>query len=45
MKEYINRCQCCNKPVKDDYLIQGLYCDDCAEIIIYSQYDEILDEN
>lgn len=41
--EYINRCHHCNKPINENDLVEGLYCDDCAEIIIYGQYTDILD--
>lgn len=37
-----NRCDSCLKAV--DYgLEQGLYCHDCAEVIIYTAYDDIMD--
>lgn len=37
-----NRCASCLKAVNDD-LEQGLYCHDCAEVIIYAAYDDIMD--
>ena len=37
-----NRCISCLKPVKE-HLDQGLYCNDCADFILYSHYDDIMD--
>lgn len=43
--EYHEHCMRCGKLIPDNEdLIQGLYCDNCAETIIYSQYDDILDD-
>ena len=36
-----NRCASCLKAVKYN-LNQGLYCDDCAEFLIYGTYDDIM---
>lgn len=39
----LEKCHCCNKEVDYD-LDEGLFCDDCADTILYESFNDILED-